>query len=86
MANHPSALKRQRQAEKKRLQYRAKNREIDELVKKIRSMPSQAAALPLLKTVQSKIAKMAQKANWHRNTASRAIARLFQMVSAKSAR
>ena len=34
MANHPSALKRQRQAEKKRLRYRAKNREIDELVKK----------------------------------------------------
>lgn len=84
MANHPSSLKRERQAEKKRIRYRTKTREIDELVKKIRSMKNKNEALPLLKSVQSKIAKMAQKANWHKNTASRMISKLFGLVSAKS--
>lgn len=81
MANHPSTLKRERQALKRRARYRAKNREIDALIKKVRTAGKDAGGL--LPTLQSKIAKMAHKGNWHPNTASRTISRLFKLVGAQ---
>ena len=81
MANHPSALKRQRQSEKQQVRNRAVKSTIKTLVKKVRATKSKADALKELKGAISKLSKAAQKGSIHKNTASRKISRLTSFVN-----
>ncbi len=81
MANHPSALKRQRQSEKQQVRNRAVKSTIKTLVKKVRATKSKADALKELKAAISKLSKAAQKGGIHKNTASRKISRLTSFVN-----
>lgn len=83
MANHPSALKRNRQSQKRRARNRNCKSEIAALTKKFLQSP-QAEAGKIAVVLQSKIDKAARKGTIHWKTAARRVSRLAQKsVTAK---
>jgi len=84
VANHPSALKRHRQSEKRRLRNRAIKSRLRHLVREVRtaisSKDSEAAAKRLAGASRA-LDKAVAKGVLHRNNASRRIARLAHAVS-----
>jgi small subunit ribosomal protein S20 len=84
MANHPSALKRMRQSEKKRLRNMAYRSRIRTAVKKfLRAAGEQSAdATQLLRLASSLLQKGVSKGIVHQNTASRTISRLSKRLPA----
>jgi small subunit ribosomal protein S20 len=84
VANHPSALKRHRQSEKRRLRNRAIKSRLRHLVREVRTAISskdpEAAAKRLAGATRA-LDKAVTKGVLHRNNASRRIARLAHAVS-----
>ena len=83
MANHPSALKRHRQSEKRRLRNRAVKTRLRHLVREVRTALSArdaGKASESLARASRALRKAVTKGVLHRNTASRRIARLARAV------
>ena len=84
MANHPSALKRHRQSEKRRLRNRAIKTRLRHLVREVRTALSTRdadAATKTLATATRALDKAVTKGVLHRNSASRRISRLAHAVN-----
>lgn len=84
MANHPSALKRARQNQKRRLRnksYRTRMKTAAKDVKAAIAEGSPEQAMARLREATSLIHKTASKGVIHRNKASRKIARLARQVN-----
>lgn len=81
MANHPSALKRIRANEKKRLENRYYAKTVRNAVKKFRSLTSRTEALASLPRLVSMIDKLAKKAVIHKNKASNLKSKLNKQVN-----
>lgn len=84
MANHPSALKRHRQSEKRRLRNQAIKSRLRNLVREVRSAletRDKAAAKQTLARAARAIDKAVTKGVLHRNNASRKVSRLAVAVS-----
>ena len=90
MANHPSALKRHRQSEKRRVRNRAVKSRLRHLVREVRdavATKNADAATKSLTVAGRALDKAVTKGVLHRNNAARRIARLSHAVSQlKSAR
>ncbi|MDR1698927.1 MAG: 30S ribosomal protein S20 [Prevotellaceae bacterium] len=69
MANHKSAIKRIRQAEKKKLHNRYYAKTARNAVRKLRALKEKAAAAELLPKVSSMLDKLAKKNIIHKNKA-----------------
>ncbi len=84
MANHPSALKRIRQNEKKRLRNMSYKSKVKTALKKyLRSADEQSQDAPIfLRSAVSLLHKGVSKGIFHTNTASRTIARLSKKLPA----
>ena len=85
MANHPSAIKRAKQNEKRRIRNRARKTRMKNVIKDVEealSSNSPDRALESLKEAISVIDKTAQKGVIHKNKASRKISRLTHKVNA----
>jgi small subunit ribosomal protein S20 len=84
VANHPSALKRHRQSEKRRLRNRTVRTRLRHLVREVRTAVStrdpDAAAKTLAHAVRA-LDKAVTKGVLHRNNAARRAARLARAVS-----
>ncbi|MGD8960091.1 MAG: 30S ribosomal protein S20 [Desulfobacteraceae bacterium] len=88
MANHKSALKRNRQNINRRLRNKAVRTQVKTVTKRLEAKVVEKdlqLALDELKAAKSTIAKAAKKGVLHRNTASRKISRLERMVNALNA-
>lgn len=84
MANHKSALKRDRQNKKKYLRNKAVKTRVKNAVKDVRlaeGEKSKEAILISLNSAKSVIDKAAKKGVIHKNTAARKIARLSKFVN-----
>lgn len=84
MANHPSALKRHRQSEKRRLRNRAVKTRLRHLVRDVRDAVgtgNHAAATKCFDVAERALDKAVTKGVLHRNNAARRIARLARDVS-----
>ena len=84
MANHPSALKRHRQSEKRRLRNRAVKTRLRHLVRQVRSALSTRdaeAATKSFDTAARALDKAVTKGVLHRNSAARRISRLARALS-----
>lgn len=79
MATHKSALKRARQTVKRTARNKKRKNDIATLVKKVLASP-QDEAQKLLKEVQKKVARAAQKGTFHWKTAARKISRLAKKL------
>ncbi|MBM4326568.1 MAG: 30S ribosomal protein S20 [Deltaproteobacteria bacterium] len=84
MANHPSALKRMRQTKKKRLRNKSYKSKVRTVVKKyLTSVENKESIGPEeLRQAVSLLHKGVCKGIYHRNTASRTIARLSRRLTA----
>ena len=84
MANHPSALKRMRQNEKKRLRNMAYRSQVRTAVKKFlrATIENMAEASELLRQASSLLQKGVSKGIFHKNTASRTVSRLSKRLPA----
>ncbi len=85
MANHPSALKRHRQSEKRRLRNRALKTHLRHLVRAVRTAVASrdpAAAAQTLARASRELDKGVTKGVLHRNSAARKISRLAHAVGA----
>ena len=83
MANHPSALKRHRQSERRRLRNRAVKTRLRHLVREVRAAVSAhdaGKAGESLARASRALDKAVTKGVLHRNTASRRIARLARAI------
>lgn len=69
MANHKSALKRIRQAEKRRLHNRYYSKTMRNAVRKLRSITDKAEAVALYPSVQKLLDKLAKTNIIHKNKA-----------------
>jgi len=78
MANHPSALKRMRQSEKKRLRNMSYRSQVRSAVKKflIAADGKTPEADQLFRLAESLLQRGVSKGIFHRNTASRKVSRL----------
>lgn len=86
MANHASALKRQRQSEKRRQRNRGTKSAINTTVKKVFTSLNEKdadTARGLYKEAVSKLDSAVTKGTLHRKTASRRISRLTKKVNAQ---
>lgn len=86
MANHPSALKRQRQSEKRRVRNKGYKSTINTTIKKILSSLSEKdtdKAKEFYREAVSRLDGAVTKGALHRRTASRRISRLTKKVSAQ---
>ena len=86
MANHASALKRQRQSEKRRLRNRGTKSAINTTVKKLTSSLNEKdadTARGLYKEAIARLDSAVNKGTLHRKTASRRISRLTKRVNAE---
>jgi small subunit ribosomal protein S20 len=86
MANHASALKRQRQSEKRRLRNRGTKSAINTTVKKLTSSLNEKdadTARGLYKEAIARLDSAVNKGTLHRRTASRRISRLTKRVNAE---
>ena len=84
MANHPSALKRHRQSEKRRVRNRTIKTRLRHLVREVRiavSARNADAAAKSLALATRALDKAVTKGVLHRNNAARRIARLAHAVS-----
>ena len=84
MANHPSALKRHRQSEKRRIRNQAIKTRLRHLVREVRdavATKNSDAAAKSLAVAGRALDKAVTKGVLHRNAASRKIARLARAVS-----
>jgi small subunit ribosomal protein S20 len=84
LANHPSALKRHRQSEKRRLRNRAAKTRLRHVVREVRDALSNRdtdAAAKTLAVAARALDKAVTKGVLHRNNAARRIARLARSVS-----
>ena len=84
MANHPSALKRHRQSEKRRLRNRSIKTRLRHLVREVREALSARdtnAATQRLAQATRALDKAVTKGVLHRSSASRRIARLARAVT-----
>ena len=84
MANHPSALKRHRQSEKRRLRNRSIKTRLRHLVREVRAALSARdanAATKHLAQATRALDKAVTKGVLHRSSASRRIARLARAVT-----
>ena len=84
MANHPSALKRHRQSEKRRLRNRAFKTRLRHLVRDVRTALSARdtdAAAKTFATAARELDTAVTKGVLHRNSAARRISRLARAVS-----
>ena len=87
MANHPSALKRARQNETRKLRNRAVKTRVKNVVKSVRqdaATQSPEAAQKELNAAKSLIDKAAKKGVIHKKTAARKISRLAKLVNAST--
>ncbi|TMB01345.1 MAG: 30S ribosomal protein S20 [Deltaproteobacteria bacterium] len=85
MANHPSALKRHRQSEKRRLRNRALKTHLRHLVRAVRTAVASrdpASAAQTLARASRELDKAVTKGVLHRNSAARKISRLAHAVGA----
>ena len=85
MANHPSALKRARQNEKRRLRNASTRTRIRNLMKKVRVSLENSSlndAETALREAIPRIQKAASKGVIHKNTSRRYISRLSRQVTA----
>jgi small subunit ribosomal protein S20 len=84
MANHPSALKRMRQSEEKRVRNMAYRSQVRTAVKKFLQAVAEKApdASDLLRRAASLLQKGVTKGVFHRNTASRTVSRLSKRLPA----
>lgn len=80
MATHASALKRQRQNEKRKLRNQSVISKLKTLRKKVLSSASKEEALKNLNNVMSALHKASARGVLHRRTASRKISRLSSYV------
>ena len=87
MANHPSALKRMRQNEKKRLRNMSYKSKVKTAVKKYLKAVEEKTddASNLLNATSSLLNKGVTKGIFHKNTASRSISRLSRRLAASAA-
>ena len=86
MANHASALKRQRQSENRRLRNRGHKSVINTTVKKVLTSLSAKEtdkARELFREAVARLDSSVTKGVLHRKTASRKISRLTKMVNAQ---
>jgi small subunit ribosomal protein S20 len=86
MANHASALKRQRQSEKRRLRNRGSKSAINTTIKKIFSSLNEKntdSAREFYKQAIARLDSAVTKGALHRKTASRRISRLTKSVGAQ---
>jgi small subunit ribosomal protein S20 len=84
LANHPSALKRHRQSEKRRLRNRAAKTRLRHLVREVRDALSNRdadAAAKTLAVASRALDKAVTKGVLHRNNAARRIARLARSIN-----
>jgi small subunit ribosomal protein S20 len=84
VANHPSALKRHRQSEKRRVRNRTIKTRLRHLVREVRialSAHNAAAATQSLTHATRALDKAVTKGVLHRNNAARKIARLMRAVT-----
>jgi small subunit ribosomal protein S20 len=89
LANHPSALKRARQNETRRLRNRTVKTRVKNVVKTVRQdaeTQSAEAARKQLDAAKSLIDKAAKKGVIHKRTASRKISRLSKLLNASKAK
>jgi small subunit ribosomal protein S20 len=89
VANHPSALKRHRQSERRRRRNHAIKSELRRLVRAVRSAvdaKDAAAAEQTLRRASRALDKAVTKGVLHRNNAARRISRLAHGVSALRAK
>lgn len=84
MANHPSALKRQRQNEKRRERNRAAKSSIKTMIKKVEASKDKKEGEANLKLAVSQLHKAAQKSLIHKKTAAHRISHLQQFVNSLS--
>lgn len=88
MANHPSALKRHRQSEKRRVRNQAIKARLRHLVRDVRSAiganDASSATKQLTRTARA-IDKAVTKGVLHRNNAARKVSRLARAVRALGA-
>jgi len=85
LAQHRSAMKRNRQNEKRRVRNRASRSEVKTQVKRLRTAIGEASAesaRKLLPETVAQIDKAAKKGVIHRNTAARSKSRLTRQVNA----
>ena len=88
MANHPSAWKRIRQTEKRRLRNKFYRTRMKTFIKRVREAVEQkdaAQAETRLKEASRIIAKTASKGVIHKRTAARKVSRLTRQVNALKA-
>jgi small subunit ribosomal protein S20 len=87
MDNHPSALKRMRQNEKKRLRNMSYKSKVKTAVKKYLKAVEEKTddASNLLNATTSLLNKGVTKGIFHKNTASRSISRLSRRLAASAA-
>jgi len=84
LANHPSAIKRAKQSEKRRVRNRSRKTRMKNVIKNLEealSSNSPERASETLKEAISVIDKTAQKGVIHKNKASRKISRLTHRVN-----
>ena len=84
MANHPSAIKRAKQSEKRRIRNRARKTRMKNVIKDLEqaiASNSPENAMQSLKVAVSVIDKTAQKGVIHKNKAARKISRLTHRVN-----
>jgi len=84
MANHPSALKRMRQNEKKRIRNMSYRSKVKTAIKKYlqATQDKQPDAGDLLRQATSLLHKGVSKGIFHKNTAGRTVSRLSQKLPA----
>ncbi len=84
MANHPSAVKRHRQSLKRKARHAAQRSLVLTTTRKLEKAlqdKDQSAAGDLLKAAVSEVMRARSKGTFHRNTASRKVARLHRLVN-----
>jgi small subunit ribosomal protein S20 len=89
LANHPSALKRARQNETRKLRNRTVKTRVKNIVKSVReesATQSPEAAQKNLNAAKSLIDKAAKKGVIHKKTAARKISRLAKVVNSSKAK
>ena len=81
MANHPSAIKRNRQSEKKKLHNKFYAKTVRNAIKKLRETTDKKSADELYPKVVSKIDKLAGKSHIHKNKAANLKSKLAIHIS-----
>ncbi|MCU0560289.1 MAG: 30S ribosomal protein S20 [Desulfobacterales bacterium] len=86
MANHPSAIKRARQSDERRLRNRTNRTQVKNVVKRVRLAAAANSATPQdLDAAKSIVAKAAKKGALHKRTAARKISRLSKLMNKRPA-